>query len=250
MIAEAEHPYGNVEKRISYSNKCLKETFEMLAKADNGTLENILLHGNMPHASELAGYQYNGYSTWWLTKPLRMAKFTKGFISLKNGRVGVYNLKIKMNALEAEWVPKMVRRYEKRVNGIGRDADVYSIIHFGYGDVYPAEEDMYDNIYQNSMLINYGLNPENSKHPVRNFRDYLVCAVGNDPRVLVGKSYTVMWKEGVLPFKNRRFKNLYIANGALRAIPNFFVLIRAEESYKEFENFFSKPYKQTTRRDK
>lgn len=236
------------EKRFSSNteNTTIRNTFNLLAKSDNSTLENILLHGKMPNPEEMAGYHYNGYSTWWLTKPLRMAKFTKGFIRLENDQVGVYNLKVKMNALEQAWEFKTKRRYNREY-GTNRDKDVYSLIHFGYGDVYPAEEDLYDNIYPNSLLINYGLNPENSRHPVRNFRDYLVCAVNDDSRVIVGKSYTVV---GPRLFKDRRFKNLYIADGKLRAIPNYFILIRAGDSWESFKFFFSRNYEQKTRRKK
>lgn len=216
--------------------------FETLVKAGDETLEAILQNGKMPNPEELAGYEYNGYSTWWVTKPLGMAKFTKGFLKLdpnlfvgeNTKRIGVYNIQTEMNELNGPWVHKR-----------GKDGQR---IHFGYGDVYPAAEDIYDNLYQNSLLINYGLNPSNSKHLVRNFRDYIVCAVGNNFSVLVGKSYTVFGPK-LIPVSFMQLDKIgsYIADGALRSMPNYFVLIDSGiECDKKMEKFFSY-YRQQTR---
>lgn len=217
-------------------------TFEMLVKSGNDTLEAILQNGVMPQPQELAGKEYHGYSTWWVTQPLKMAKFIKGFVNLdpelfpgrENIGVGVYNVQTETNELSGPWVPKR-----------GKDGQR---VHFGYGDVYAAKEDLFDNLYKESLLIHYGLNPANSKHPVRNFRDYIVCAFGDDSSVLVGKSYTVLGPERIIPIQ---FMNLpevggYIANGALRTIPNYFVLIKGGESDPKMDNYFSY-YEQTSR---
>lgn len=209
-------------------------TFEMLAKAGNDTLESILKHGEMPKPEELVGNEYNGYSTWWVTKPLSMAKFIKGFIRLdphlfigqNTENVGVYNVKAESNELDGSWIAKR--------------GDDGKRLHFGYGDVYPAEEDRYDCLYKNSLLINYGLNPANAKHPVRNFRDYIVCGVGDDSSVLVGKSYTV-FGPSILPFQFEKLGSIdsYIAMGALRSMPNYFVLIRNGKSDNIMNKYFS-----------
>lgn|SRR3989338_6160657 len=225
-------------------------TFQMLVdkKGDNtsknidDTLEAILKNGVMPEPGVLAGKEYHGYSTWWVTQPLKMVKFIKGFVRLdqslvgrENPGVGVYNVQTETNELSGPWIPKR-----------GKDGQR---VHFGYGDVYAAEEDLYDNLYKNSLLIHYGLNPANSKHPVRNFRDYIVCAVGDNSSVLVGKSYTVLGPEKVIPvqFMDLPEVGSYIANGALRFMPNYFVLIQAGKSDLKMKRYFSN-YEQTTRK--
>lgn len=225
-------------------------TFEMLVNnsGDNtsknikDTLESILTNGVMPEPEDLAGKEYHGYSTWWVTKPLGMVKFIKGFVNLDpklfvgrdNPGVGVYNVQTEPNELDCPWIPKR-----------GKDGQRS---HFGYGDVYPADEDMYDILYLNSLLINYGLNPANSEHPVRNFRDYIVCAVGDNPSVLVGKSFTVFGPKGLLPiqFMNLPEIDSYIAQGALRSMSNYFVLIKDGESDSKMNKYFCN-YEQTTR---
>lgn len=222
---------------MAYRNDTAWNTFEMLVNSGNDTLESILLNGQIPNSGELAGHEYNGYSTWWITKPLGMEKFTKGFLKLDikdETRFGVYNIQTHSNEFGKRWVHKRDKTGQR--------------IHFGYGDVYAAKEDLFDNLYSNSLLINYGLNPSNSKHPVRNFRDYLVCADGDDSSVIIGKSFTVFGPEGIVPIKFMNLPELgsYVANGALRSLPNYFVLIRQGKSDKNFEKFFSN-YPQTTR---
>jgi hypothetical protein len=149
-----------------------------LATSGNEFLEEVLKKGTAPDAKNLAGWEFKGFNTLDITRLVGIRKFKKGFYA-DGETVRGYNVKIKpaQSGLMEPWVD-----IEK--NG-------QSVKH-GWYDIYPVREWEKDNLYPNSLLLNYACEKNPKLDPSRFLRDYLVQVDPKNPDLLLGKAYVAL----------------------------------------------------------
>jgi len=165
-----------------------------LATSSNDFLERVLREGIQPDAEKLAGWEFRGFNTLTLTTLLGFPKFKKGFYR-DGADLRGYNVKIKPGGLADPWIDVVK-------NG-------KSVKH-GFYDVYPVRAEERDNLYPNSLLLNYASRRNPAWDPSRVLRDYLVQPDPDNPDLYLGKAY--------------------LALGPRRIFVSFFVLERENES--------------------
>ncbi|MBN2496014.1 MAG: hypothetical protein JXR96_15585 [Deltaproteobacteria bacterium] len=147
-----------------------------LASADGDFLEEVMLSGSAPDAEKLAGWEFRGYNSLDLTTVLGFRKFKKGFYKGDSGVSG-YNVKVEQNGLIDPWVDQ-VKKGE-------------SVKH-GWYDVKDIDPSSTDNLYPNSLLLDYASDRNPKLDPSRVLRDYLVQVDPGNPDLLLGKAFVAL----------------------------------------------------------
>jgi len=175
-------------------------SYVSLAKASDKDLEFVLRSGVPPALESLAGYEFKGYNTPFITQILGFRKFKKGFFvdagqSPEAGEISGYNVVVKQNCIEDPWLAVPDENNPKR--------------HSFYR-AYRVRKAERDNLYPNAVLLNYGLGGNALWNPACLLRDYLVQVDPENKDLLLGKAY--------------------FAIGPQRVFPSFFILERNNES--------------------
>jgi len=180
--------------------KCRAYTYESLAKSSDKDLEFVIRSGVTPALEDLAGYEFKGYNTPFITQILGFRKFKKGFFlgagqAVENGEISGYNVVVGQNRIDEPWTAKPSDQDPKR---------------HGFYRVYKVRKAEIDRQYPNALLLNYGLGGNSLLNPARLLRDYLVQVDLENKDLLLGKAY--------------------FALGPMRVFPSFFILERYNES--------------------
>ena len=138
------------------------------------SLETIMLRGEAPEAKQLAGWEYRGMNVAFWAGVLPIKKFVKGFYADERGRVYGYNEPLVQNDLGAPWTAKPSDAQPKR---------------FGFFLVTPPDPTAKDNLYLNSVLLDYGRGKNPTLDPSRGLRDYVVRIEKGSDELLLGKAF-------------------------------------------------------------
>jgi hypothetical protein len=164
-------------------------------------LERIIRMGSQPQMQSLVGWEFKGYHVFEPTEVVGLRKFKRGFYledPAADPELGIsgYNVKTHPNTLGEPWIER-TRRGEP--------------VHRGWFDVYPVSLSDRDNRYPNAALLHYATSPRAfALDPLRTLRAYVAQVYPDLPDLLVGKAY--------------------VAVGAARLWPTFFVLERHNEA--------------------
>lgn len=151
--------------------------------SSNKKLEEYMQKGTAPTLEELVGSEFDGLNTPWYTALLGIKKFRKGFYNGPPRSSGPepfiqgYNMPVKQNGLEGEWIPKPSPEKPK---------------HFGFFRVYLVNPKEGDNEYPNSLLLNYKLGGNPFYAAEKLLRDYLVKPLPDNSDIFLGKAYLAL----------------------------------------------------------
>jgi hypothetical protein len=142
-------------------------TWEELAKADRGTLNDIMRAGTTPDPAELVGHTYRGLNIG-LVPRLTVEKFKKVF-SRDEGGPGGHNLVIHQDRERpgGEWRVKLKDGDPERIGWFRVSPTGRNNVHFDY------------NVKRNTGV----------QFVVRGLHDFVVLPNANDHRLLLGKAY-------------------------------------------------------------
>jgi hypothetical protein len=132
----------------------------------------------MPDFDSIAGWEFNGFNTGRLAFAIR--KFRKGFFSdaeAAAGEIRGYNVNIKQNGLMYPWLAQMKKG---------------APVRHSYYRVYAVRGSECDNLYPNSLLLNYDCERTPAWNPASRLRDYLVQVYPDNPDLLLGKAYAAL----------------------------------------------------------
>lgn len=150
--------------------------YQELVRLPTARLEELMKSSKAPALDSIHGWEWRGYNTPWFCSLVGIRKFIKGFFKTKSGIVEGYNIPPRQNALTEEWIHKPSPEAPKR---------------FGFYLVGPCTPA--DNIYPDSLLLDYGASPRNfAATPERLLRDYLVQPDAGNPDILLGKAYLAL----------------------------------------------------------
>jgi hypothetical protein len=167
------------------------DRFPKLAQSSNAQLERILRASKGPVLHSLVGFEWRGCNTSWRLKAMGLQKFIKGFFR-EGETVEGYNIPVRQNGLDAPWLDQPTPESPKR---------------FAFYLVTQVERESVDNLYSETLLLDYGASRRNPTYGIeRLLRDYVVQPDSDNPDLLLGKAYLAM--------------------GTLRLPSNFFVLER------------------------
>ncbi len=147
-----------------------------LASSDDDFLEEVMHSVQAPDSDKLAGWEFKGYNSMDLTTVLGFRKFKKGFYR-SDGNVCGYNVKVDQNGLIDPWVDQ-VKKGE-------------SVKH-GWYDVLDIDAESTDNLYPNSLLLNYDSERNPKVDPSRVLRDYLVQVDPENTDLYLGKAFVAL----------------------------------------------------------
>jgi hypothetical protein len=153
-------------------------TFETLAAADRGKLEEVLKGGRPPDFEQLDGYIYCGWNHEWVGR-LSGEKFKKGF-RRKDGRAFGYNEIVRQDrqGYRGEWEVKLEN---------GRP------IQLGYFRVANISEESPQPLYRrypNAGHFNYDVDVNTWRNlPLRVIRDFVVLPNPGDHGLMLCKAY-------------------------------------------------------------
>lgn len=158
--------------------KGAKLDYLSLTTASNDFLEEVLRAGTAPDVDKLAGWEFRGFNTLDLTSMIGIRKFKKGFY--KDGDLAKgYNVKIKQNGGLLDPWEDVIKKGESAKHG--------------FYNVEPVTESDKDNLYPNSLLLNYGSSDRNPKaDPSKFLRDYLVQVDTDNDDLYLGKAYVAL----------------------------------------------------------
>ena len=174
--------------------------FKSLAQESDDLLEARLQHGTMPDLSDMAGWEYDGWSTLKISKHLKMQKFRKGFLRLDDDSYVGYNSRMVTNDINEGWI------YQLDKDGKAKRWRIF--------DVVPSNRSPENNLYPNSLLFDYRTG-KNLPIIEETVRDFVVEIMPGNSRLLLGKMYNKLGKRFVFP--------------------NYFLLKRAERISAELE---------------
>lgn len=181
--------------------------FKSLAHENDDMLEALLQQGTMPDPDEMAGWEYDGWSTLKISRYLKMQKFRKGFLKLDDDYYVGYNSRMVTNGINEGWI------YQLGKDGKAKRWRIF--------DVMPANSDAENNLYPNSLLFDYRTG-RNLPVVEETVRDFVVEVRPGDSRLLLGKMYNKFGKRFVFP--------------------NYFLLKRAERISSELEKRLRSQY--------
>jgi hypothetical protein len=137
-------------------------------------LEAIMRRGEKPDVDALAGWEYRGMNIAFWAGILPIKKFIKGFYQDDAGATYGYNEPLVQNPLDEPWIAKP------------NDADPK---RFGFFLVTPPDAAAKDNLYLNSLLLDYGRGKNPIADPSRGLRDYIVRVQKGSDDLLLGKAF-------------------------------------------------------------
>lgn len=175
-------------------------TYEGLAKSSESELKKIMQEGVTPKFEDLVGWEFRGWNVPYITRILGFQKFKKGFYLGPNQRIdgreiSGYNVVVVQNRFDEPWIAKPSEDAPKR---------------HGFYIVYKVRPEDKDNLFQNALLLNYGLGKNPLWHPARLLRDYLVQPDPDNRDLFLGMAV--------------------FAIGPFRVFPSFFIIERYNQS--------------------
>ncbi|MBI5246918.1 MAG: hypothetical protein HY923_07030 [Elusimicrobia bacterium] len=145
--------------------------YDSLKHKSYAELETIMAGGRAPDAGSLVGWEYRGWSPAPWISLLGIRKFMKGFFRREDGLVEGYNVPVRQNGFDEDWIPK------------GKAFGFYHVIP-------PVPPDI---IHPNSLLIQYGISARNPFwKPERTIRDYIAVIDPAVPDVMLGKAVVAL----------------------------------------------------------
>ncbi|MCA1554328.1 MAG: hypothetical protein LC737_08120 [Chloroflexi bacterium] len=166
-------------------------TYEQLARASNGQLEQIFRAGKAPRMDALLNFEWRGYNMTPVARLLGIQKFIKGFFA-SSACVEGYNIAVQQNGLSEDWIAQPSAEQPKR---------------YAFFVVQAVDPRAVDNRYRDALLLDYGASTRNPRFGIeRRLRDYLVQPDPANADLLLGKAY--------------------FAFGSLRVFSNFFIIER------------------------
>ncbi|MDP7033029.1 MAG: hypothetical protein QF752_00910 [Planctomycetota bacterium] len=146
------------------------QRFTRLCRAPTQDLETLFQESRAPEMDSVVGWTFRGWNPPWFCRLIGISKFMKGFFRGESGVEG-YNIPIRQNAFEEEWVPKPSVDHPKR---------------FGFYLVSECKPES-GRPHPDSLLLDYGASSRNFiLDPSRKLRDFLVQI---EPDLLLGKAY-------------------------------------------------------------
>ncbi len=140
-------------------------------------LEAIMRRGEVPTLAAIVGWEWRGLNTQGWAKPAGIKKFIKGFFESDAGEVYGYNEPVVQNRLDQPWIAKPSDVNPKR---------------FGYFLVEPVDPTARDNVYLNSLLLDYGRGGNARLDPTQTLRDYIVRVNPGSDELLLGTAYVAV----------------------------------------------------------
>jgi hypothetical protein len=140
-------------------------------------LEAIMLRGEAPPLDAIVGWEWRGLNTQGWAKPAGIKKFIKGFFESEGGAVYGYNEPVVQNRLDQPWIAKPSDLAPKR---------------FGYFVVEPVDATSRDNVYLNSLLLDYGRGGNAKLDPTQTLRDYVVRVHPGSDDLLLGTAFLAL----------------------------------------------------------
>ena len=146
-----------------------------LARQGSRTLEELLVSGETPDASALAGWEYRGVNMpSAVPKLLGIRRFLKGFEALADAGVIGFNKKIVGSDLGAPWTVRPQRDGRER---------------YAYFAVKGVDVEGIDSRYGNALLFDYGAGPQVERGIAARLRDYVVRVEPGSDDVLLGRAF-------------------------------------------------------------
>jgi hypothetical protein len=140
-----------------------------------GDLDAAMRRGAKPTADELAGWEFRGANTPAWSRLLGIKKFIKGFYRDRiSGQLMGFNIPVRQNRIDEPWVAKPDDARPKR---------------FGFYRVDPVDATATDNVFLNSVLLDYSRGGNHALDPTTTLRDYLV-RLSDD--LYLGKAYVAL----------------------------------------------------------
>jgi hypothetical protein len=140
-----------------------------------GDLDAVMRRGALPSADELAGWEFRGANTPAWARLVGIKKFVKGFFrDRESGRLMGFNTPVAQNALDEPWIARPDDTRPKR---------------FGFYSVDPVDATARDNVFLNSVLLDYSKGGNRAIDPTTTLRDYLVRL---DDDLYLGKAYVAV----------------------------------------------------------
>ena len=140
-------------------------------------LEKIMRRGEAPPLASITGWEWRGLNTQGWARPAGIKKFIKGFFATDSGEVYGYNQPVVQNRLDQPWIAKPSDVNPKR---------------FGFFVVEPVDPTAKDNVYLNSLLLDYGRGGNPRLDPTQTLRDYLVRVRPGSDDLLLGTAFVAL----------------------------------------------------------
>lgn len=153
-------------------------TFETLAQADRGRLEELLRVGTAPDPEQLNGWIYCGWNHEWVGK-LSGEKFKKGFRK-RDGRNLGYNEIVRQDnqGYRGEWEVKL------------KDGRPRQVGYFRVSLVSDEEPEKLNEPYRHLGHLNYDVSINTGLNlPFRVIRDFVVLPNAGDHTLMLCKAY-------------------------------------------------------------
>ncbi len=158
-------------------------------------LEQILVRGETPDRTALAGSEYLGLNTPRRMEALGIRRFIKAFDSRDDGTTFGCNTPVVQRPPAEAWTPRPSPDGPRR---------------YAFFEVQDVDPSGVDNAYLHALLLDYAAGARNGAGPTglveRSIRDYLVRVDPTSDDVLLGKAYLALARR--------------------RVFSNFFVLVR------------------------
>jgi len=162
--------------------------FHQLIAGGRTLASTLFAEGSTARLGQVIEREFDGCNLFAAARLIGIRKFRKGFWTTPEGIAMGYNIPVRQNGLDQEWLPKPDAQHPR---------------HFGYYRVQPVASEA-EHPVGNALLLDYG----QGQNPWWNFtwvlRDYLRQPFADDPDVLLGAAYVKI--------------------GALRFFSNFFAL--------------------------
>ena len=143
------------------------DRYRELAKASRAERARVFAAGTAPDIDALAGFEFRGWNTSWVTGLLGFRKFVKGFFAGTSGAYGC-NSPAEQNGLDGDWRTKP------------------SDEEPGWYAFYAVDPAATTNP-RDAVLLDYGRG--HNGFPAKLLRDHVVRVAPGDDDLLLGKAY-------------------------------------------------------------
>ncbi|MCK6509324.1 hypothetical protein L6R29_05055 [Myxococcota bacterium] len=176
MNASTSQSIPQTSRRAGVLHRYL--TYYRLAQMSNTELERLFAQGTHPPLESLDGWEFRGWNTNPLTRPLMIRKFRKGFCFQSGlhaeGEMIGYNVSVRQNGMRDPHL------------ALPNELDAF---RHGYFLVTPYTGGGLEP-HRDALLLDYQRGPIGSPlHPGRVLKDFVVQLLPDDPDLLLGKAY-------------------------------------------------------------